>query len=79
MHGPNCKLRKFCSVGSRVQKVNVLGGVILPVWGSIEIALSKQVFLTSIKHAWKEQDIFWLLKLLIHASICHFELVKFAV
>jgi hypothetical protein len=43
MHGPNCKLGKFCSVGSRLQEVNVLGGVILPVWGKIQMALSKQV------------------------------------
>ncbi|CAJ2659104.1 unnamed protein product [Trifolium pratense] len=43
MHGPKCKLGKFCSVGSRLQEVNVLGGVILPVWGKIQMALSKQV------------------------------------
>ncbi|RHN74383.1 putative chromatin regulator PHD family [Medicago truncatula] len=42
MHGPNCKIGKFCSVGSRIQQVNVLGGVILPVWGNIDKALSKQ-------------------------------------
>ncbi|XP_058722835.1 protein FORGETTER 1-like [Vicia villosa] len=42
MHGPNCKLGSFCSVGSRLQEVNVLGGVILPVWGNIQKALSKQ-------------------------------------
>ncbi|XP_004488559.1 protein FORGETTER 1 [Cicer arietinum] len=42
MHGPNCKLGNFCTVGSRLQEVNVLGGVILPVWGSIQMALSKQ-------------------------------------
>jgi hypothetical protein len=49
MHGPNCKLGKFCSVGSRLQEVNVLGGVILPVWGKIQMALSKQVFHQLIK------------------------------
>lgn len=43
MHGPNCKLGSFCTVGRRVQEVNVLGGLILPVWGTIEKALSKQV------------------------------------
>jgi hypothetical protein len=32
-------------VGRRLQEVNVLGGLILPVWGTIEKALSKQVFL----------------------------------
>ena len=43
MHGPNCKLGNFCTVGRRIQEVNVLGGLILPVWGTIEKALSKQV------------------------------------
>lgn len=43
MHGPNCKLGSFCTVGRRVQEVNVLGGLILPVWGTVEKALSKQV------------------------------------
>ncbi|KAJ6432365.1 hypothetical protein OIU84_019581 [Salix udensis] len=42
MHGPNCKLGNFCTVGRRQQEVNVLGGLILPVWGTIEKALSKQ-------------------------------------
>lgn len=42
MHGPNCKLGTFCTVGRRLQEVNVLGGLILPVWGTIEKALSKQ-------------------------------------
>ncbi|KAK9269142.1 hypothetical protein L1049_000911 [Liquidambar formosana] len=42
MHGPNCKLGNFCTVGRRRQEVNVLGGLILPVWGTIEKALSKQ-------------------------------------
>lgn len=43
MHGPNCKWGSFCTVGRRVQEVNVLGGLILPIWGTIEKALSKQV------------------------------------
>ncbi|KAK6934764.1 Strawberry notch, helicase C domain, partial [Dillenia turbinata] len=43
MHGPNCKLGEYCTVGRRLQEVNVLGGLILPVWGTIEKALSKQV------------------------------------
>lgn len=43
MHGRNCKLGNFCTVGRRLQEVNVLGGLILPVWGTIEKALSKQV------------------------------------
>lgn len=43
MHGPNCKLGNFCTVGRRLQEVNVLGGLILPIWGTIEKALSKQV------------------------------------
>ncbi|KDP27422.1 hypothetical protein JCGZ_20832 [Jatropha curcas] len=42
MHGPNCKVGNFCTVGRRLQEVNVLGGLILPVWGTIEKALSKQ-------------------------------------
>jgi len=53
MHGPKCKIGKFCSVGTRIQQVNVLGGVILPVWGNIDKALSKQVFYQSIKHSWE--------------------------
>ncbi|MCH91906.1 strawberry notch-like protein, partial [Trifolium medium] len=43
MHGPNCKNGKSCSVGSRLQEVNVLCGVIVPIWGKIQTALSKQV------------------------------------
>lgn len=43
MHGPNCKLGIFCTTGRRLQEVNALGGLILPVWGTIEKALSKQV------------------------------------
>ncbi|KAJ0768766.1 putative chromatin regulator PHD family [Helianthus annuus] len=46
MHGPNCKLGSFCTVGKRKQEVNVLGGLILPVWGTIEKALSKQARLS---------------------------------
>ncbi|XP_030965429.1 protein FORGETTER 1 isoform X1 [Quercus lobata] len=42
MHGPNCKLGDYCQTGRRIQEVNVLGGIILPVWGTIEKALSKQ-------------------------------------
>ncbi|PKI65561.1 hypothetical protein CRG98_014061 [Punica granatum] len=42
MHGPNCKLGSYCTVGRRLQEVNVLGGLILPVWGTIEKALAKQ-------------------------------------
>ncbi|KAG6384219.1 hypothetical protein SASPL_155978 [Salvia splendens] len=33
MHGPNCKLGSFCTTGRRLQEVNVLGGLILPVLG----------------------------------------------
>ncbi|XP_058747262.1 protein FORGETTER 1-like isoform X2 [Vicia villosa] len=46
MHGPNCKIGSFCTVGRRLQEVNVLGGLILPVWGTIEKALSKQARLS---------------------------------
>uniref|UniRef100_A0A1D1YBL4 Protein strawberry notch 2 n=2 Tax=Anthurium amnicola TaxID=1678845 RepID=A0A1D1YBL4_9ARAE len=42
MHGPKCKLASYCTVGRRLQEVNILGGLILPVWGTIEKALSKQ-------------------------------------
>ncbi|KAI3456640.1 hypothetical protein Pfo_013303 [Paulownia fortunei] len=42
MHGPKCKLGNFCTTGRRLQEVNVLGGLILPVWGTVEKALSKQ-------------------------------------
>ncbi|KNA16468.1 hypothetical protein SOVF_088760 isoform A [Spinacia oleracea] len=42
MHGPNCKVGSFCTVGRRLQEVNVLGGLILPIWSAIEKALSKQ-------------------------------------
>ncbi|KAL2475855.1 RING/FYVE/PHD zinc finger superfamily protein [Abeliophyllum distichum] len=34
MHGPNCKWGSFCTVGRRLQEVNVLGGLILPCLGS---------------------------------------------
>lgn len=43
MHGPKCKIGSFCTVGRRLQEVNILGGLILPVWGTIEKALAKQV------------------------------------
>ncbi|XP_014490218.1 protein FORGETTER 1 isoform X2 [Vigna radiata var. radiata] len=46
MHGPNCKIGNFCTVGRRLQEVNVLGGLILPVWGAVEKALSKQARLS---------------------------------
>ncbi|XP_020269430.1 protein FORGETTER 1 [Asparagus officinalis] len=42
MHGPKCKVGSYCTVGRRLQEVNVLGGLTLPVWGTIEKALSKQ-------------------------------------
>ncbi|XP_021767573.1 protein FORGETTER 1-like isoform X2 [Chenopodium quinoa] len=42
MHGPNCKVGSYCTVGRRLQEVNVLGGLILPIWNAIEKALSKQ-------------------------------------
>ncbi|XP_073000947.1 LOW QUALITY PROTEIN: protein FORGETTER 1 [Typha latifolia] len=42
MHGPKCKVGSYCTVGRRLQEVNVLGGLIFPVWGTIEKALSKQ-------------------------------------
>ncbi|KAG9439302.1 hypothetical protein H6P81_019467 [Aristolochia fimbriata] len=42
MHGPNCKIGSHCTVGRRLQEVNILGGLIFPIWGTIEKALSKQ-------------------------------------
>ncbi|KAF8692024.1 hypothetical protein HU200_039971 [Digitaria exilis] len=43
MHGPKCKLGSYCTVGKRLQEINILGGLILPVWGAVEKALAKQV------------------------------------
>ncbi|KAG0522949.1 hypothetical protein BDA96_07G081700 [Sorghum bicolor] len=43
MHGPKCKLGSNCTVGRRLQEINVLGGLILPVWGAVAKALAKQV------------------------------------
>ncbi|KAL6659053.1 hypothetical protein ACP70R_003093 [Stipagrostis hirtigluma subsp. patula] len=43
MHGPKCKLGSNCTVGRRLQEINILGGLILPVWGAVEKALAKQV------------------------------------
>ncbi|KAF2918628.1 protein FORGETTER 1 isoform X4 [Oryza sativa Japonica Group] len=43
MHGPKCKLGSYCTVGRRLQEINILGGLILPVWGIVEKALAKQV------------------------------------
>ncbi|CAL5011046.1 unnamed protein product [Urochloa decumbens] len=43
MHGPKCKLGSHCTVGRRLQEINILGGLILPVWGEVEKALAKQV------------------------------------
>ena len=42
MHGPKCRLGSDCTVGRRLQEINVLGGLILPVWGAVEKALNKQ-------------------------------------
>lgn len=43
LHGLKCKVGSGCTVGRRVQQMNILGGLILPVWGTVEKALSKQV------------------------------------
>jgi hypothetical protein len=43
MHGPKCKAGVSCTIGKRVQAFNILGGLILPVWGTVEKSLSKQV------------------------------------
>ncbi|KAK1365814.1 putative Zinc finger, RING/FYVE/PHD-type, protein strawberry notch [Heracleum sosnowskyi] len=43
MHGPNCKHGDYCTTGRRLQEVNVLSGLILPVWGTIEKTLAEQV------------------------------------
>ncbi|KAJ4815925.1 RING/FYVE/PHD zinc finger protein [Rhynchospora pubera] len=42
MHGPKCKVGSFCTVGKRLQEVNILGGLILPLWRIIEKALDNQ-------------------------------------
>ncbi|KAF3325766.1 protein strawberry notch 1 [Carex littledalei] len=42
MHGPKCKVGSFCTVGKRLQEVNILGGLILPLWRIIEKALNNQ-------------------------------------
>ena len=44
MHGAKCKVGAACTVGRRVQEMYILGGLILPVWGTVEKALSKQVY-----------------------------------
>eukprot|EP00271_Cylindrocystis_brebissonii_P007125 TRINITY_DN20291_c0_g1_i1.p1 TRINITY_DN20291_c0_g1~~TRINITY_DN20291_c0_g1_i1.p1 ORF type:complete len:478 (+),score=90.86 TRINITY_DN20291_c0_g1_i1:186-1436(+) len=47
MHGPKCKVgTTICTVGRRVQHVHILAGLVFPVWGSVELALSKQVRLS---------------------------------
>ncbi|XP_062226679.1 protein FORGETTER 1-like isoform X2 [Phragmites australis] len=43
MHGSKCKIGSYCTVGRRLQEVNILGGLILPVWGTIEKALAMQI------------------------------------
>jgi len=48
MHGPKCKLGSHCTVGRRLQEINILGGLILPVWGAVEKALAKQVCFVSL-------------------------------
>jgi hypothetical protein len=50
MHGSKCKVGSYCTVGRRLQEFNILGGLILPVWGTIEKALAKQVF-TSVTYS----------------------------
>ncbi|KAJ8432514.1 hypothetical protein Cgig2_001107 [Carnegiea gigantea] len=42
MHAPNCKVGSYCAVGRRMQEVNVVSGLILPIWKAIEKVLSKQ-------------------------------------
>lgn len=42
MHGPKCKAGASCTIGKRIQEFNILGGLILPVWGIVEKSLSKQ-------------------------------------
>ena len=36
MHGPNCKNKAKCTVGKRVLDKHILGGAVVPLWGSIE-------------------------------------------
>ena len=35
-------------MGRRLQEINILGGLILPVWGAVEKALAKQVCFVSL-------------------------------
>ena len=42
MHGPKCKTGASCTVGRRVQLLHILAGLIFPIWGTIEHALSSQ-------------------------------------
>ncbi|KAK1397105.1 hypothetical protein POM88_006968 [Heracleum sosnowskyi] len=42
MHGSNCKHGDHCTTGRRLQEVNILSGLILPVWGTIEKTLAEQ-------------------------------------
>ncbi|VAH35868.1 unnamed protein product [Triticum turgidum subsp. durum] len=51
MHGSKCKVGSYCTVGRRLQEFNILGGLILPVWGTIEKALAKQVYSVTYSHA----------------------------
>ncbi|KAK1397103.1 hypothetical protein POM88_006966 [Heracleum sosnowskyi] len=43
MHGSKCKHGDHCTTGRRLQEVNILSGLILPVWGTIEKTLAEQV------------------------------------
>eukprot|EP00850_Spirogloea_muscicola_P007218 SM000036S13262 [mRNA] locus=s36:226900:240784:+ [translate_table: standard] len=42
MHGPNCKAGSGCVIGKRVQELHILGGLVFPIWGTLEQALNKQ-------------------------------------
>ncbi|GBG72349.1 hypothetical protein CBR_g11926 [Chara braunii] len=46
MHGPKCKIGPICTVGRRVQEMHLLGGLILPVWGTVESVLARQERIT---------------------------------
>lgn len=73
MHGPNCKRGNFCTVGRRLQEVNVLGGLILPVWGTIEKALSKQVIACDV---YLLIYALYLVKIDINVSLCFLKITS---
>eukprot|EP00897_Mesotaenium_endlicherianum_P005981 jgi/Mesen1/5410/ME000269S04553 len=42
MHGAKCKVGPACTVGKRVLTVHIIGGLVFPIWPTLEQALAKQ-------------------------------------